>query len=280
MKIKFTKMCGAGNDFIVIDDKSFQPNEELIKRLCNRNFGIGADGILLISESNIADFSVRYFNSDGTGDALCINGARSAVLYCFLKNLCEKDCRFEFIGKVFNANVMDMNKVKVFFECTPIYEINKVINFHDTNIEVSFFDIGSKHIVIDWESFQMNLKLDEFSSLDFENFDVNSIGRELRYHHAFFPSGVNVNFIKKLNENLFAIRTYERGVESETLACGSGSICSALFLYLAKKIQPPTQLLTRSEKILEVDFHFNDQDTLNVEIIGHAEKIFEGIIDI
>lgn len=279
MKLKFTKMTGAGNDFIVIDDQKFKPKPKLIQRLCDRHFGIGADGILWIQKSKIADFGVRYFNADGSGDTLCINGARCAVLYGFQNKMCKKKCRFEFIGKIFRAEILAGDQVKIFLDYSPKFDLDRKINLRSKIISVSYFDLGSKHIVIEWKKLQ-ELFDEEFSSVNFEEFDIYDFGKQLRFHPSFQPDGVNVNFIEKISEQFYKIRTYERGVEAETLACGSGSIASAIYVYLENKVTTPIKLETKSGRILEVDFEFLEGIIQNISIVGHTEKVFEGIIDL
>ncbi|MGB9663347.1 MAG: diaminopimelate epimerase [Ignavibacteria bacterium] len=279
MKIKFEKFSGAGNDFIIIQKPEFYPDPDLIQRLCDRHFGIGADGVLFIDEANKADFKIRYFNSDGSGDALCVNGARCAVMFAFHKKICSNECSFEFIENIFRAVVEDKLNVKLFINYSPLIQLNKEINFLDKKILVHFVDIGSKHLIIDWLDFCSN-----FSSFlnenQFETFDVNYFGRLLRNHFEFQPGGVNVNFIKQVEENRIRVRTYERGVEAETLACGSGSIASSIITYLIKNIKTPINIITTSKKIFEVDFEEKEGLFSNISIKGHAEKIFEGVIEI
>lgn len=279
MKLRFTKMHGAGNDFIVIDDENFKPEPEIIKKICDRHFGIGADGILWIYNSDRADFSVRYFNSDGTGDTLCINGARCSVLFGHLRNLCYNECSFEFIGKIFRAEILGKNLVRIFLDYSPEFELNKKIEYKSKILKVDYFDIGSRHIVINWSKFILNYE-DIIDEYDFMSFDMNNFGKELRYHPEFLPIGVNVNFINKIEDNLYSIRTYERGVEAETLACGSGSICSAIFIYLKEKISPPIKLKTKSGRILEVSFDADGDIVKNIHLTGPAERVFEGIIEL
>lgn len=279
MKIKFEKFSGAGNDFIIIQKPEFNPDTKIIQKLCDRHFGIGADGVLLIDESKNADFRVRYFNSDGSGDALCVNGARCAVMFAYEKRFCSKECNFEFIQKIFRAEVIDELNVKLFVDYSPVMYLNKEINFLDKKILVHFVDIGSRHLIIDWLEFNS-----KFSSLlsenQFEIFDVNYFGKLLRNHPEFLPNGVNVNFIKQLDEKKIRIRTYERGVETETLACGSGSIAASLVISSLKNINPPIEVITTSQKIFEIYFERGIDSFSNISIIGHAEKIFEGVIEL
>lgn len=278
MKIIFEKFSGAGNDFIIIQKPEFVPEPTLIQKLCDRHFGIGADGVLLIDESKKADFRVRYFNSDGSGDALCVNGARCAVRFAFEKRLCPKKCTFEFIQKIFSAEIVDESNVKLFIDYSPLIYLNKEIDFINKKILVHFVDIGSKHLIIDWFDFKS-----KFSSIlgenHFESFDINYFGRSLRNHPLFFPDGVNVNFVRHIDEKKIRIRTYERGVEAETLACGSGSIASSLVINFLKNIEPPIEVITTSQKIFEIYFEKENNSFSNISIKGHAERVFEGVIE-
>lgn len=279
MKLNFTKMNGAGNDFVVIYNQNFKPDPVTIQKICNRYFGIGADGVLLIQKSDIADFSVRYFNSDGSGDTLCVNGARCAVLFGYLNNLNGKNCRFEFINKVFDAEILDSENIKLTLSYSPEIKLSKEIDFLNKKLNLSYINIGSKHIIIEWTEFYEQFK-QEIKNENFGIFDVNSYGRLLKNHVEFSPDGVNVNFIERINDKLYEIRTYERGVENETLACGSGSIASALHIYLVKNILPPIKFLTRGGKTLEVNFDYSKNSIDNINLTGPAEKNFEGIIEL
>lgn len=288
MKIKFTKMTGAGNDFIVISSKNFQPESELIQTLCDRHFGVGADGVLIISKSKKADFKVRYFNSDGSGDALCINGARCAVMFAYLNGLSKKNTKFEFINKIFYARIIDRENVQIFLNYAPIIKLNLEVDLEDIILPCHYVDIGSKHLIVKWEVFKslikksiLNYELKNIkgSSLNFNDFNIELIGRKLRFHKNFSPDGVNVNFVQKVNEKKFKIRTYERGVEGETLACGSGSISAAIALNNLNKIQPPIILITKSKKELTVDFQKINNEYQNISIIGHTERVFDGVVE-
>jgi diaminopimelate epimerase len=279
MLIKFEKFSGAGNDFVIVQNSNFNLEPSLIQKICDRHFGIGADGLLLIGESNKADFSLKYFNSDGTGDVLCVNGARCAVLFAFQKGLCDRECSFEFINQIFRAEIMDESNVRLFIDYSPIIQLNKDIEFLSKKLLTHLVDIKAKHLIIYWDSF-----CSVFSSIvkesDFEIFDINYFGRLLRNHPEFLPDGVNVNFIKQVEENTIRVRTYERGVEAETLACGSGSIASSIIFYLTQKINPPIKVITTSKKIFQIDFAERNGLFLGASIKGHAQKIFEGLIEL
>ncbi len=282
-------MTGAGNDFVVITSKKIQSEPELIRRLCDRHFGIGADGVIIISKSKNADFNVRYFNSDGTGDALCINGARCAVMFAYLNGLCKRTSRFEFINKIFDARVVDKENIQIFLNYSPILKLNLQVDIGKLVLPCHFVDIGSKHLIIKWEEFKsIILKSDQIhdlsgfidSTLDFDDFNIELIGRKLRCHKNFSPDGVNVSFIEKVSDSKFKIRTYERGVECETLACGSGSISAAIVVNILNKIQPPITIITRSKKELIVDFKEINNKFEKISITGHAVVTFEGTVSL
>ncbi|MEJ5305582.1 MAG: diaminopimelate epimerase [Ignavibacteria bacterium] len=279
MKIKFEKYTGAGNDFIVIHNSNFIPEPELIQKICDRHFGIGADGVLIIEGSDKADFQVSYFNSDGSGDALCVNGARCAVMFAFQKKLCGQKCSFEFIKKIFHANVLDDFNVQLFIDYSPLVELNKEINFLDERLRTHFVDIGSRHLIINWSDFE-NIYSSLLNEKDFETFDINYFGRLLRNHQEFYPEGVNINFIRQVENNEIRIRTYERGVEFETLACGSGSIASSIIAYITLKLNPPIKVITTSQKVFEIKFKELNGVINDISITGHAQKIFEGEIEL
>lgn len=289
MKLRFTKMTGAGNDFVVIASKKFQPEPELIRRLCDRHFGIGADGLIIISKSKNVDFNIRYFNSDGTGDVLCINGARCAVMFAYLNGLCKRTSRFEFINKIFNARVGDKENVQIFLNYNPVLRLNLKVVIGKLVLPCHFVDIGASHLIVKWEKFKSIMKksdkindLSGFidSSSYFDDFNIELIGRKFRYHEIFSPEGVNVNFIEKVGDRKFKIRTYERGVEGETLACGSGSISAAIVMNILDKIQPPITFITKSKKELTVNFEKVDNKFEKISITGHAVVIFEGTISL
>lgn len=279
MMLRFEKFTGAGNDFVIINNPEFFPQSELIQKVCDRHFGVGADGVILIDNSDQADFRVRYFNSDGSGDALCVNGARCAALFAYLKKLCDKKCSFEFLTEVFQAEVIDEQNVELFIHYSPLIQLDKVVNFLDRELITHFVDIKSKHLIIYWDYFS-SVYSSIINQNDFETFDIEYFGRLLRNHPAFLPDGVNVNFVKQIERDFIRVRTYERGVEAETLACGSGSIASSIIFYLTQKINPPVNVLSTSQKIFKINFKEKDNFFSEISIQGHAQKIFEGMIEL
>jgi len=257
-KIEFFKMNGSGNDFIVIDNREKIvenigiKTEEFVKRICKRGLSIGADGVILIENTDEAgcDFAWRFYNSDGSQASMCGNGSRCAVRFAYLKGIIN-DTKTVFLtgaGKIY-GEIVGINTVKVQLIKPTDY---KTINLD--NQTMYFINTGVPHLVIFVD--------------DLENVDVNKLGAKYRYHEAFAPAGTNVNFVNILDNNTIAIRTYERGVEAETLACGTGATASGLISGLVKNVQTPVEVETRSGKILKVYFQIkNEQSSEPIDIV-------------
>jgi diaminopimelate epimerase len=267
----FTKMNGAGNDFVLIDNRSgdVHLNRDQIVRICDRHRGVGADGILLLEKaSNQTDFRMRYFNSDGGEAEMCGNGAR-----CFAR----------FANKVANA------QGKISFE-TPAGEIaaelkgdlvtlqmtdptdlrlNVTLRIGDKNKSIHFINSGVPHVVMSVE------RIDRIDDVE-----VRQEGAAIRHHQMFSPKGANVNFIEKCGAKQIAIRTYERGVENETLACGTGVVASALIFAATENTNGPIGVLVRGGNELQVGFEKAGRLFKNVTLTGPAEFVFEGTIEV
>lgn len=217
MKQSFFKFHGAGNDFILIDNRNSRTfSTELIKHLCHRRLGVGADGFITLSNSQNADFSMHYYNADGNLASLCGNGSRCIVAFANYLNIIDKTAHFEAFDGIHAATILEHNLNHWIVK----------IKMLDTSLSAIFFDgflldTGSPHFV----QFHDNL----------ENLNVFEMGRKLRYDNR-FPNGVNVDFVKEDHHQLF-VRTYERGVEDETLSCGTGVTASAI-AYACKKNLP------------------------------------------
>lgn len=285
---KFVKMSGAGNDFILFNGNEVQLTAEQIKKFCDRHFGIGADGILFVSNSYENEFEVKYYNADGSGGVLCVNGARCAVRYAydnkFIKN---KKTKFGFIGETFSAEIIDDVNVKLFLNPPKKIETDIFVDVNSLKVKGHLIDIGARHFVIFindiFEGRPSTIKFDSLNDID-----VFQIGRKLRYSSAFKPDGVNVNFIEITGKDSLSIRTYERGVENETLACGSGSVSSALTAFLLKNLKPPIKLTSKSSIVLIVDFSYLPRHSYlvagrevifsNISLTGPAVRTFEGQI--
>jgi diaminopimelate epimerase len=257
-KIEFFKMNGSGNDFIVIYNREkivenigFK-TEEFVKRICKRGLSIGADGVILIENTDEAgcDFAWRFYNSDGSQASMCGNGSRCAVRFAYLKGIIN-DTKTVFLtgaGKIY-GEIVGINTVKV--------QLTKPTDYKTINLDnqtMYFINTGVPHLVIFVD--------------DLESVDVAGLGAKYRYHEAFAPAGTNVNFVNILDNSTIAIRTYERGVEAETLACGTGATASGLISGLIKNIQTPVEVQTRSGKILKIYFQIkNAQSSEPIDIV-------------
>lgn len=274
-------MSGAGNDFILFDAKinpKLDFSKDKIAQICDRRNGIGADGILIIYRADGFDFEMKYYNADGSFGTLCGNGARCSLLYAKLNGLLSATkSRFLFSGKVFSGEICEDGNVK--FNLSPPLKtkLNFKIKVAGQLVNACFADTGSPHIIIRIEDVLKN-PLDLSSSYNrIDDFPVYDIGKEIRFHNDFMPEGVNVNFIQVINDKV-KIRTYERGVENETLSCGTGSVASAVILFNNKLVKKPVEILAKSGEQLLVDFEFDGRFFSNVSLTGPAKIVYNGEI--
>ena len=268
----FTKMNGAGNDFIIIDkslNENFNISAEKIRQICDRRKGIGADGILLMKENDKLNFELEYYNSDGSLGSLCGNGSRCAInyFYEFKKKLSKVNF---FCGtEIYSGEHLKKDSIKFCLKNPKNLQLNIPIKLGSKIILGNFIDTGSPHVVI--FSSELNIK----KRKDFNLFDIEKIGREIRYSEQFGLSGTNVNFLYILNNKIY-IRTYERGVEAETLACGTGSVASSIITYYNKKINPPLTLITFGNDKLVVDFSAKKGVINKISLTGPAKINYIG----
>jgi diaminopimelate epimerase len=278
--VTFKKFSGAGNDFILIDKKEFPDlilNESQIQKICDRRRGVGADGILLIDKLDGFDFSMRYYNSDGSLGSLCGNGARCAIKYAALSGRIEKFAKFECNNEKFKGEIISDNLVKFYFNNPTKIKRNFRLKVWEQLINASFADTGSPHVVILIDDVLQNPKDLKSNFTNLYKFPVEELGREIRFHKDFQPEGVNVNFIS-LDKEFLHIRTYERGVENETYACGTGSVASAIISSLNYNLKPPIELKTFGGDVLTVDFYKDNDGISDVSLTGPAEMVFKGEI--
>ncbi|MDC3034581.1 diaminopimelate epimerase [bacterium] len=258
MTLKFDKYQGAGNDFIILnnyDGLFSQLSDQQFREMCDRNRGIGADGIILLEPSDIVDFEMKYYNSDGKLSSLCGNGARCLVLYAFKNKIIGKKAKFNAIDGVHEAWLTSPEKVKI-----QINEVKKIFNHKDSFVT----NTGSPHYV---------KIMDNILDLD-----VKKEGSQIRFSKDFTPDGINVNFLKKRNNSNFSIRTYERGVEDETLACGTGAVAAAIVMHYIGETSGKTNLnIETLGGNLKVDFDFDDSIYKNIFLEGPANYVFSGI---
>ena len=280
LEINFTKLTGAGNDFILID-KNLHPDLEvipsLIRNLCDRRFGIGADGLLTISDCKDVDFEMEYFNSDGSTGMLCGNGARCIIKYAdFSGRIMDSKTKFKFQSELFSGEILDRNEIKFNLNPPSGIKTSIEINVLDKIFSASFIDTGAHHVVIDLAE----QNYDDTELLNIDKFPVSKYGKMIRYSEQFAPLGTNVNFIIH-EEDEIKIRTYERGVEQETLACGTGAVASAIISHISSNRSLPINVRTKSGELLKVDFDVLENNEFeNVTLTGPAKIVFEGKIKI
>jgi diaminopimelate epimerase len=273
MRMSFTKMSGAGNDFVVIDNRTrkIQNGRKAARILCDRRWGIGADGLLLLEKSRKANYRMMYFNADGSYGGMCGNGGRCIARYAVLNGIAPRNHRFEALDHVYAATVKSSD-VKLTMKNPIDLDLEREIRLDGKKIKVSFVDTGSPHVVVPCDALAKNQALGSI--------DVTSLGSEIRYNDAFKPSGANANFIERLRGNSIRIRTYERGVEAETMACGTGSIASAIVATRLWKIKPPIVVVAESGKELKIDFDDDGTRISNVHLTGHAVISFRGTFEL
>jgi diaminopimelate epimerase len=264
----FTKMNGAGNDFVLIDNRSedVHLNRAQIVQICDRHRGIGADGILLLEKaSNQADFRMRYFNSDGGEAEMCGNGARCFARFANKVADAQGKISFETPAGVIAAELTGDLVTLQMTDPTDL-RLDVSLRVGDKNKSVHFINSGVPHVVISVE------RIDDL--------DVRREGAAIRHHQMFSPKGANVNFIKKRGAKQITIRTYERGVEDETLACGTGVVAGALIFAATENTDGPIGVLVRGGNELKVGFDKIDNQFRNVTLTGPAEFVFEGTIEV
>jgi len=265
MKIPFIKLSGSGNDFIFIDHrKPIIPVNEMrdfARKVCQRRVSVGADGLMFIEPSDRADFKWRFFNPDGSEGEMCGNGGRCAARFAFLKKIAGPSLTFETLAGILAAEV---NGKRVKLELTKPFglKLDEKISLNGQEVVFSSINTGVPHAVI-------------FSE-DVEGMDVVSLGRAIRHHSHFVPAGTNANFVRVIDRSHLSVRTYERGVEDETLACGTGTVASTLIAAFRGMVNSPVSVKTRGGEILVVHFEIECKKVKRVFFEGDVHIIYEG----
>lgn len=276
---EYTKINGAGNDFVLIDladNPGLELNVEEIRKICDRENGIGADGLLLIGNSSELDFEMSYYNADGTSGTLCGNGARCAIKYAEIsKRLSYKSAEFLSNGEKFSGEILSDSVVKFYLNSPAMVKTKFKVKAYNQLITAHYADTGSPHVVIFINEVLRDPGNLKSSFTDLESFPVGEIGSEVRYLPEFAPIGVNVNFIQLENDKIY-IRSYEKGVEAETLACGTGAVAAAIILSILHKKNAPVKLITKSSEELIVNFEEENQTFVNVSLTGPVEIELKG----
>jgi diaminopimelate epimerase len=275
-KIIFTKMSGAGNDFVFIDKKrnnNLSVDVEFVRKICDRRNGVGADGLITIEDSATHNFIMNYYNADGSTGSLCANGARCAILFASESGRLTGNTA-EFISNEveYKGEVISDSEIKFYLNPPKKIKYDFKIKVGGKLINAHFADTGSPHVIID-----INESEGFLSSLD--NVSVEALGREIRHLPEFSPGGTNVNFIEVKN-GAINIRTYERGVEAETLACGTGSVAAAIICFVTKKLSIPVKIIPKSNEKLFVNFDIENSKVRNLSLTGPAKVTFTGEIKI
>jgi diaminopimelate epimerase len=249
------KYQGTGNDFVMIDNRLqiFPKNDiNLIAKLCDRRFGIGADGLILLENDNAIDFKMVYYNSDGNQSSMCGNGGRCLVAFAKKLGIIKNKATFIAIDGLHHATINENDIVSL--QMKDVSEID----FHEKYI---FLNTGSPH----------HVQLVE----NLASFDVKKEGEKIRYSDLYGKEGSNVNFVNQISENEFSIRTYERGVENETLSCGTGATSTAIAMRFLGKTKSNNIIINVEGGKLEVSFQENNGIFSNVFLKGPAEFVFE-----
>lgn len=265
VKIPFYKMSGSGNDFILIDNRdgilSGINLKEFVSKVCAHRYSVGGDGLIVIEDSKVADFNCRLYNADGSRAEMSGNGSRCAARFAGLLGIAKKEMAFETGAGILRAKV-DGYHVKVGFLPPKDLKLNIKIDIKGEKFNGHFINTGVPHLV--------------YFVDDLEHLDIIGIGRVTRYHDIFSPAGTNVDFIKIDSRDMIHIRTYERGVEDETLACGTGSVASAIIASLLRGVSPPVTVKTRSGKELIVYFRRDGDQFSDILLEGDAMVVYEG----
>lgn len=271
-RIHFTKMTGSGNDFIIIDNRALklsrEQGRELARLACRRKVSVGADGLILIDNDPDADFAWQFFNADGSEAEMCGNGARCAARFALLTGIVDRDrISFRTLAGLIQAQVLD-ERAKVLMPQPHSMEIDAPVELDDCLLHLGFINTGVPHAVFFADS-----------RTQLEDMDVFERGRRIRFHRRFQPAGSNADFAFVSSPHHIVVRTYERGVEAETLACGTGCIAAALLASAMDLAASPVDVLTRSGETLVIHFEKISQEGRigfsDVYLEGDAKVVYE-----
>ena len=267
--VEFTKMNGAGNDFVCIDNRAggVELSTEQVAKLCHRQRGVGADGVMVLvpNEGGEADWSWEFYNSDGSEADMCGNGARCFARFIQRATDPSGDISFLTGAGVIRAS-FDGERVTVNLTAPKDFSLNQKLATADGEVTVHSVNTGVPHAVVFVE--------------DADKAMVVERGRELRFHSHFGKSGTNVNFVQKLGDNRIRVRTYERGVEGETLACGTGVCAAAIVSAATQGLTSPVSVRVQGGDDLEVYFDQEGESFSNIRLKGPADFAFDGKIEL
>lgn len=268
MNIDFWKMQGACNDFILVDDRRdafpFADKEWLVRTAARRT-GVGCEGIILIQDSAHADFRMRFFNPDGAEVEMCGNGARCVARLAHELGIAPAAMSIDTVAGILRAEALADGQVRLRMTEPKDWRVDVALEIGGRTFNAQFVNTGVPHAVLEIE--------------DLDALNVCEIGRAIRHHAAFSPAGTNANFFCVTGPSAIRVRTYERGVEGETLACGTGIVASALLAARLKNVKPPVEIAAAGGDILTVDFRVDGDVLSDVTLLGPAEHVFRGTLE-
>lgn len=269
MKTHFWKMHGAGNDFVLIDDReqTFPDSDnDLIHNLARPKYGVGCEGVILIQPSEEADFRMRFYNPDGGEVEMCGNGARCVARLAHEIDAAPRKMKFDTVAGLIRAEVLKHDQVQLTMTEPKDWILNGELDMEEQKLPFHFVNSGVPHVVIVIENLA--------------HADVATIGAAIRYHSRFQPAGTNVNLIEITGPDSLSVRTYERGVEAETLACGTGMVACGLIAGSLGLVSIPVNITCAAGDILKVNYDATEHGATNVTLTGPAVHVFEGEIDL
>jgi len=263
--IDFFKMSGSGNDFILIDNRqgalAVGDVVEFVKIVCERKVSVGADGLIIIEPSDRLDFRWRFFNADGSEVEMCGNGGRCAARFAYLMGIAGEKISFETVAGIIDAEVRgDVVKLRLTEPRNLV--MDDKIQIKNQTLFVHSINTGVPHVV--------------HFVRDPDDFDVINTGRAIRYHKRYQPAGTNANFVTILDGHTIRVRTYERGVEDETLACGTGSVASALIAARKGLVESPVDVRVQGGELLRIYFEVTENGFTKVYLEGRVKMVYQG----
>lgn len=267
--LPFFKMSGAGNDFVVLDNRQAAVAGDLnafAAKVADRKRGIGGDGVLLVEPSDRKDFRMRYFNADGSEADMCGNGGRCIARFANLVGAAPTKMQFENLAGDFTATVLPDGQVDLQMTLPHSLKLDLQLPVDGKVLTGHFLNTGVPHVVV---------PVDDIASVD-----VFNTGKALRHHAAFAPKGTNANFVQVTGPHSIKVRTYERGVEDETLACGTGSVAAAILMARKGAVSSPVEVTTHGGDVLSISFKLDGDSASDVFLKGQAEVTFQGTLDL
>jgi diaminopimelate epimerase len=258
-------MHGSGNDFVLIDHRAqFLPaagQRRFVRQVCVPKVGVGADGLILLENSELANFRWRFYNADGSEAEMCGNGGRCAARFAVLQGIAPAILSFETLAGIIHAEVKD-RQVKLQMTGVGDLSLHQSIPVNGRSVTGHFVRVGVPHVAVQVD--------------DLEQAPVVSLGRLIRFHELFQPAGTNVNFVRFAGPHNLEVRTYERGVEAETLACGTGAVASALIAARLGRATSPVTVHTRGGEALTIYFQPQGETFGEVFLEGEALVVYQG----